>query len=157
MPENTKPKVRPCPQGAWDVFSICCEAERRHFAADGPDLDERHLVIVSAPELFLGVIKRIRYVLATKGLVPAELIDIEPANEHVDPRQAALHLLDAARQLPPQAWILAFKERDLLTDPEAIELRAKALTIARLWFTRAIKNRVRPVAIKITGGPEWRL
>lgn len=141
--------ARPCPKEALDVLAYC-QPEQRDVA--GPPW-----VSVHPADLYPAVIDRIRHCLATDLKYPPELVDIDP-QPGIDPWRAAGNYVAAARRLPPQAWDDALADlAELGTDPNRLADRRTALELARLWFTRALKNRVRPIGLHLTADPQFRL
>lgn len=65
----------------------------------------------------------------------------------------------AAKSLPEFAWGLALTPRDQVEEWEKLAIRAKALELARLWFTERIHQAVDhvPMKIHILKSERWRL
>ena len=91
------------------------------------------------------------------GDLPAELVDTI-VHPEIDPCLAARRYRGWARRIPEQAWLDAEVAPELVPDSRLMA-RAEALECARLWFTRALKNKERPagISIHISADPRFRL
>lgn len=109
------------------------------------------------------MIAYIRQAIQSEDL-PAELIDRQ-VKAQIDPLLAARRYYNNARRIQEVAWGDALVPLQVFLEkgPDAhwltrMEQRAEALELARLWFTRAVKNLSdRPVAIHILCDPDYRL
>jgi hypothetical protein len=139
--------------------------------------DGYRAVEVEPANLYPSTIRRIVAVLA-QGQFPDELIDPTPVTitssqglrERIremvgrgqrvdidvmlsDPAVSARHYLAQARAVDPRAWDWALQDRRRWPrDPQHAEvmMRARALEVARLWFTHALHNAIEePVMLHI--------
>lgn len=111
---------------------------------------EKDQVYVLTPRVFYpAMVQRIQVELSEEGL-PGELID-KKINPEIDPTMAARRYKRWAGRIATAAWADALVPLAALPqeDEQRIEDRAEALECARLWFTRALKNKVSPAPVRI--------
>ena len=98
-------------------------------------------------EIYPATIQRIQQVLQT-GEYPTELI--QPGD---NPTSVAEFYLSEARGIDPDAWQYALTPRSQLADEFVLQSRARALELARRWFTQALHVLVgAPIGIHILKG-----
>ena len=118
---------------------------------DRPGSD-REWFAVDADVLYPAMVKRIREAVAENGL-PQELVDVAPVSIEVDPAAAARRYYKRAKKVEEIAWINALRPRDDFADDSPVLVgRTEALELARMWFTRALKNGRGAVGIHILKG-----
>ena len=100
----------------------------------------------------LEMIARIREIRET-GELPAELAGAD--NPETDPNQAPRYYRAAARRLANEALEAALAPRP--EDASQAKLREQVLELARKWFTRAMKLRVKPLGLHMLDDPTYRL
>jgi hypothetical protein len=68
-------------------------------------------------------------------------------------------LTRTVKHVDTKAWELALLPRDSITDARAVEIRAEALEIARLWFTERLHQFINhaPMELHILKDDDWRL
>jgi hypothetical protein len=90
--------------------------------------------------MYPAVIRRIQQAMLISD-PPPELLEHYPAPGS-DPRSVATGYLEMAWSLPAVAFEYALRERSSFTNQIEISQRAQALSLARLWFTQALKEAV---------------
>ena len=111
--------------------------------------------IVTPGVFYPAMIQHIKESLAS-GDLPAELIDRQIKGD-VDPTLAAKRYRGWGRRISDQAWADALRPLGQVRVKDWRN-RAEALECARLWFTRALKNReAPPVYIKILKDDRFKL
>lgn len=124
------------------------------YAVEAGQADGYNVFEIDPAEVYPAVIAHIVEVVSGAE-EPTELVDVNPTFG-VDPYLAARSYTSKAKALPASAFDLALVDRDDVSDAD-VELRAAALELARLWFTRALKNLKAPVFIRIKNRPAFRL
>jgi hypothetical protein len=101
---------------------------------DRPNDPDRKWFSFDPVEIYPATINRIYHCLTT-GEYPTELIQ---AGDLRNPTSVAEMYLAEARLIDPQAWKYALIPRSELNEEHVLQARARALELARRWFTQAL-------------------
>ena len=135
---------------SFDAIALC-EKEKR------PNDPTVTWLAVKPSDLYPATIARMREVKAKDLRVPAELVG--SSDPDGNPQEAARMYAAKVKRFPTAAFVWALKPRGEFADnSEDLQIRNVVLEIARKWFTRALKLKVKGrLGLHIVKDVDWKL